>query len=448
MNNHILQIAEGIKKNRRALWSWHLEYLKRSSPPFYCSVDLRDSGHKIVPVDSNLFPAGFNNICPEDRRTAPSLFRAQIEAIFSQKTDSIASKLLIISESHTQNSYYIENLYYLNQILENAGYETRIGWYGPLPEGADSHVVLKSATDKELIAYPIEIHEGVLSAQGFVPDLILLNNDFSSGYPDLLDSVEQPIVPSHTLGWHTRKKSDHFKYYNQLAKEFAQIIGIDPWMIQIETEEVSPVNFNEDLGVDQVKATVNRVLLKTKQNYLQHQITREPFVFVKNNSGTYGMGIMVAHSADDLNHINRRIRNKMSIGKNRLPIQSVVVQEGIPTATIIDRLAAEPVIYLVGSQLMGGFLRTNTEKGTEENLNSQGMVFKKLCMSDLRASQLDSASEDEQEGEEEPILELVYGSVARLSALATGLELAHQMLPEKDQFIPSKTSDPSQASRV
>lgn len=435
MNEHILKIAEGIQKNRKALWSWHLEYLKKSSPPFYCSVDLRDSGHKIVPVDSNLFPAGFNNICPEDRRTAPAIFRAQIEAISSQKTDSIASKILIIPEAHTHNGFYIENLFYLNQILENAGYETRIGWYGALPEGTSAPVRLKSITDKELTAYPIEINEGVLSAQGFVPDLILLNNDFSSGYPDLLDSVEQPIVPSHTLGWHTRKKSDHFKYYNQLAHEFAQIIGIDPWIIQIETEEVTPVNFNEDLGIDRVKETVNQVLLKTKQRYIQNQISREPFVFVKNNSGTYGMGIMVAYSPEDLNHLNRRIRNKMSTGKNRIPIQSVVVQEGIPTATIIDRLAAEPVIYLVGSQLIGGFLRTNTEKGAEENLNSQGMVFKKLCMSDLRASQLESALEETENNEEEPILELVYGSVARLSALATGLELAHQLLPEKSFSI-------------
>src|SRR4029077_19004762 len=126
------------------------------------------------------------------------------------------------------------------------------------------------------------------------------------------------------------------------------------------------------------------VLGRTQLAYESHQVDRKPFVFIKNNAGTYGMGIMVAHSADDVKQMNRRMKNKMSVGKNRLPIQSVVVQEGIPTATLIDRLAAEPVIYLVGCELIGGFLRTNTEKGVEENLNSQGMVFKKLCMSDLR----------------------------------------------------------------
>ena len=79
------------------------------------------------------------------------------------------------------------------------------------------------------------------------------------------------------------------------------------------------------------------------------------------------------------------------------------------------------MIYLLGGELIGGFLRTNTEKGDEENLNSQGMVFKKLCMSDLRTP---DADEDPEDLKAEPIRELAYGSIARISALATGLELA------------------------
>jgi glutamate--cysteine ligase len=144
-------------------------------------------------------------------------------------------------------------------------------------------------------------------------------------------------------------------------------------------------------------------------------------VFVKNNSGTYGMGIMVVHSADELRQMNRRTKNKMSTGKNKLAISSVAVQEGVPTATLVDRLAAEPVIYLMGCELIGGFLRTNTEKGAEDNLNSQGMVFKMLCMSDLR--ELEKDPEDD-ETKKLPVLEMIYGAVARVSALATGRELA------------------------
>lgn len=422
-------LATQIQKNRKRLLDWQEAIARDNPPPFYCSIDLRDSGHKIVPVDSNLYPAGFNNICPDDMRTAPQVLRLRLAKMWP---DQIPQKVIIIPEAHTQNAYYWENIHYLTQILREAGLETRVGWYGPLPEGMLSPFVLKSATDKSVEIHELKIEGGILSASGFVPDFVLLNNDFSSGYPELLDAVRQPIVPSHALGWHSRKKSEHFLYYNRLAAEFATIAEFDPWLIQIDTEEVRPVNFNEDEGIEEVAQSVERIIARSKEAYQTHGVEQEPFVFVKNNAGTYGMGIMVVHSGDELRQMNRRTKNKMSVGKNKLPIGSVAVQEGVPTSTLVDRLAAEPVIYLMGDELIGGFLRTNSQKGIEDNLNSQGMVFRKLCMSDLKRPTLDrgdDADTDEAPDSDEPDMELVYGSVARISALATGMELkAHPPL--------------------
>jgi glutamate--cysteine ligase len=88
----------------------------------------------------------------------------------------------------------------------------------------------------------------------------------------------------------------------------------------------------------------------------------------------------------------------------------------------VDRLAAEPVIYLVGGELIGGFLRTNQEKGDEENLNSAGMAFRKLCMTDLKM--LDEDPDEVSKAAHDSVLELVYGSIAQISALAAGRELA------------------------
>jgi len=420
------ELAEKIHAHRREIAQWTLEKSRKAPPPFYSSVDLRDSGHKIVPVDSNLFPAGFNNICPEDLRTSPPILRAQVEGLAARLQMAVPQKILVIPESHTSNSWYIENLHYLTQLLREAGFEIQVGWIGGAAPSElqmqDGSIRLVSATAKEVHAWPIRKDSGRIHAGGFSPDLLLLNNDFSSGHPEILDDILQPVVPSHQLGWHTRKKSTHFKHYNSLAQEFAQLIGVDPWVLQIDTEEVDQVNFNEDLGIDRVEAAAGRVLERTRKAYIERGIEQEPFVFIKNNSGTYGMGIMVIHSAEELEKLNRRAKNKMSVGKNKLPIESMAVQEGVPTATLVDRLAAEPVIYLAGCELIGGFLRTNTERGVEENLNSQGMVFRKLCMTDLREAQ--EADEGIDLDEELPVLELVYGSVARLSALATGRELA------------------------
>ncbi len=405
-----LLLADRVRTHRKAIFEWQMAHTRIAPPPFYSSIDLRDSGHKIAPVDSNLFPAGFNNICPEDHRTAPPILRAQLEAIASRLHLTPPQKILILPESHTTNLYYAENLAYLIQILTHADFEVVLGWLG-----GSEPVTLKTQSGKQLTAHSITVNQGILRAGAFEPDFIISNNDFSNVYPAELDHVKQPILPSHRLGWHTRKKSDHFLHYNRLAKEFAELIGIDPWLIQVATEEVTPVNFNEEIGIQATADAVQRILDQTQAAYERHQIEKKPFAFIKNNSGTYGMGIMVVSSADEVLKMNRRTKNKMSIGKGKSAIHSVVVQEGIATATLVDRLPAEPVIYLAGGELIGGFLRTNTERGAEDNLNSQGMVFKKLCMSELR--------EYEAEGEtSEPMLELVYGTIARISALAAGKE--------------------------
>lgn len=425
-NGHLVfkrEIAAKIRAKEKEIAEWYTARANEAMPPMYCSVDLRDSGYKIVPVDSNLYPAGFNNVCPEDQRSAPEIFRATLlsRALIAGVKDP--KRILILPEFHTTNTYYLENLFFLKTIVEGAGFSVRIGWISE-PEVAEN-IELTTASGKTLNASPLRVVEGTArigdGANAFVPDVILLNNDFSGGYPPLLDAISQPILPSHRLGWHTRKKSEHFLHYNRLAKEFAEIAGIDPWIFQIETVAVDGVNFNDDVGIDRVADVVDSVLANTRAAYDARGIKTPPFAFVKNNAGTYGIGIMVAHSADEVRTMNRRSKNKMSVGKNKRQIDSIVVQEGVPTATLVDRLASEPVIYLFGCELIGGFLRTNTERGIDENLNSQGMVFRKLCMSDLR--------EDADEGAvaEDTSLEQVYGAVARISALATGLELKERL---------------------
>lgn len=412
------ELAQKIRANWDAIRNWQKEKTRIAPPPFYCSVDLRDAGYKIAPVDSNLYPAGFNNICPEDIRTASEVLIPQLK-----QRGLTGKRVLIIPESHTSNIFYIENLYYLLLALENCGLEPRLGWF-PSLQGESVPSELVSETGKKLIPLALSLESGKITAQGFEPDWILLNNDFSAGYPEVFDQVDsrlQPIVPSHRLGWHSRKKTKHFEYYNQLAAEFAAIAQFDPWIIQVDTIEVEPVAFGEEQGLKETAAAATALLARTREQYLARGIVRKPFAFIKNNSGTYGMGIMVVHSGDEVLNMNRRTKNKMSVGKGKTRIESVAVQEGIPTATIVDRLAAEPVIYLAGSSLLGGFLRTNSERGEEDNLNSQGMVFRRLCMADLRAEIADPT-----DTQTLPELELVYGSVALLSALATGLEIRDQ----------------------
>ncbi|MGL9758618.1 MAG: glutamate--cysteine ligase, partial [Wolbachia sp.] len=90
--------------------------------PFYSSIDLRNSGCKIAPVDANLFPAGFNNLSEVSRVTAAKLIKSYFET-------KQYKKALIIPENYTRNKMYIENVFAIEKILQLAGFETKTGLF-------------------------------------------------------------------------------------------------------------------------------------------------------------------------------------------------------------------------------------------------------------------------------------------------------------------------------
>ena len=115
LENYIIYHSCDIEHWFRTQW---LEY----SAPFYASVDLRNSGFKLTPVDTNLFPGGFNNLNPD---FAPLTIQAISVAI--EKFCPDARQVLLIPESHTRNKFYLKNIFELTEILKNSGLEVRIG---------------------------------------------------------------------------------------------------------------------------------------------------------------------------------------------------------------------------------------------------------------------------------------------------------------------------------
>jgi len=62
LNGPINELEQRILESMPAIERWfRLEWMEHT-PPFYSSVDLRNAGFKLAPVDTNLFPGGFNNL--------------------------------------------------------------------------------------------------------------------------------------------------------------------------------------------------------------------------------------------------------------------------------------------------------------------------------------------------------------------------------------------------
>jgi glutamate--cysteine ligase len=253
--------------------------------------------------------------------------------------------------------------------------------------------------------------------------LVLLNNDLSGGRPEILEGLDQQVHPPLSAGWSTRKKSDHFNHYHRVVQEFAKHIDIDPWLISPLSLQCGEVNFKNRSGYDCLVKNTERLLSSIRKQYKTYGIDDEPFVVVKSDSGTYGMGIMTVKTPEEVLSLTRKQRNKMSSAKEGLVVRNILVQEGIYTFETIgqEQAVAEPVIYMIDHFVVGGFYRVHAGRGTDENLNSPGMHFEQLVF-----AQPCNIHNECVRPNLEPNRFYTYGVIARLALLAAARELAEE----------------------
>ena len=406
----LLDLEQRILTAQPSIEHWFRTQWLEHSPPFYSSVDLRNSGFKLAPVDTNLFPGGFNNINPDFLPLCVQAMQSAVEKICPE-----ARGVLLIPENHTRNQFYLQNVAQLVTILKQAGMVVRIG--SLLPE-------ITQATDitlpggGSLTLEPLLRHGNRLGLAGFDPCVVLLNNDLSAGAPEILQNLEQAIFPPLSAGWHARRKSQHFAAYDRVANEFAQLIGIDPWLINPYFGTCNQVNFHERIGEKCLARQVDNTLQKIRTKYAEYGVKHDPFVIVKADAGTYGMGIMTVKDASEITGLNRKQRNKMAVVKEGMEVSDVLIQEGVYTFESINDAVAEPVVYMIDHYVVGGFYRVHTERGVDENLNAPGMRFEPLAFDCSCTQPNHNCAPDDM-----PNRFYAYGVVARLAMLAAALEL-------------------------
>lgn len=392
--------------------AWFRHQWKETPAPLTSSVDLRHAGFKLAPVDTNLFPAGFNNL---NRDFLPLCIQAAQSVLVEYIPD--CTKILILPESHTRNKFYLQSLSVLRDILIKAGFIVRIG---SLDAELHEPMEVELEHGDTLLIEPLQRQGDRVGLDNFNPCFLLLNNDLSSGIPDILQGLQQRIRPTPKLGWATRLKSSHFNFFNDVAQEFAELVGIDPWLINPYFSALDGVDFMAQEGVDQLALEVDKILSLIRDKYATYGITDKPFVVVKADNGTYGMSVMMVHDGEELRQLNRKQRTKMSASKGSRKVDRVLIQEGVYTfETMPDGAVAEPVVYMIGQFVVGGFYRVHQERGIDENLNAPGMHFEPLAF-----AQACNMPCDELEVVDCPNRFYVYGVIARLAALAAAREVA------------------------
>ncbi|MDF3047296.1 MAG: glutamate--cysteine ligase [Candidatus Midichloriaceae bacterium] len=302
--------------------------------PIFTSIDIRNSGFKIAPVDTNVFPAGFNNL----NESGIELFAQHVKS-YLQAHFPYVRNILIFPEDFTRNTKYMENLDTLLTIFKVAGFNAKVG------------------TNLKDI------------------DLVVLNNDLTAGIPEVIADTKIPVIPSVDLGWLSRRKHKHFEIYNALMDELCKLHNLDPWLLSTKFTDCEGVDFKNRVGLEDLAAKVEHTISKIKEKYLQHEINERPFVFVKANQGTYGMGLMVAYSGEDIISINKKKRHSMQSIKQGVQNTALIIQEGVPTIEEYNGDPCESLVYACNGDAIQTFIRSHGSKTPYVSLNSPGMNF-------------------------------------------------------------------------
>jgi glutamate--cysteine ligase len=413
IETHLLQNQAGIERWFRSQWL-------QTPAPFYCSVDLRNAGFKLAPVDTNLFPAGFNNLNPAFRSLAVQAVQASLERICPS-----AGGVLIVPESHTRNLFYFESLAALVEILTMAGLRVRLG--SLLPDLSEPKTI-ELPSGRRVTLEPLLRRDNKITVTGFEPCFVLLNNDLSGGLPSILENLELPIVPPPALGWWQRLKSDHFAHYRRITTEFAKLVHIDPWLIDPVFRKCGKIDFEKRTGEECLANYVEEVLAEMRIKYREYGIDQAPFVIVKADAGTYGMAIMSVKSGEEVRTLNRKQRNKMAHVKEGHAVTDIMVQEGVYTFETwgAKNAVAEPVVYMIDRFVIGGFYRVHTSRRIDENLNAPGMQFEPLAFAGPCCY-----PDPQQAPDTEPNRFYAYGVIARLALLAAARESTKEVASGK-----------------
>ena len=361
---YVHDLTKRLEENREQISEWMAKKRSEVPIPIYGSVDIRDAGWKVAVVDANHFPAGFNNTSPEDEPHLSALLKNHI----NRKHEG-CTWVHLYPESHTRNPGYVENVATIKRLIQSAGFRCTVG--SPELEG---HGSLDGITGP-LKLDSVELNGEQLLVEGEKPCLVLLNNDLTEGMVAGL-GAHQVSPPPH-MGWQRRRKSEHYECLQNYVEEISEILQIDSWHL-MSSWFVSEDKCLEKESCRKILASeVDEFLARIVAKYEELGIEREPVAFIKNDRGTYGLGIMAVTSGDELLNLSNRKFKRLMYSKGGVDVENFLIQEGVPTTIVTESGApVEPVVYLVDGEAASWFYRINSKKGEMENLNSPSAEFK------------------------------------------------------------------------
>jgi len=412
-NGPIDELEQRFLESMPAIERWfRLEWMEHT-PLFYSAVNIRNTGSKLAPLHTGLFPNGWNHLAEEMLPLAVQAAMAAIEKICPE-----ARNLLIVLENHWPSPDYLANVVQLQRIFNRAGLHVRLGSISP-----DFHTTTTFPLDDgaSVVLEPVLRSKNRLGLHNFDPCTILLNTDLRAGAPGILEDLhEQYLLPPLHAGWSVRHKNRHLQSYEEVAKRLGKMLGIDPWLISplfatLPAARFTPKETDKEAtgaaprGVKVLLAAVDAVLTKVRRKYKEYGIHEKPFVVIKAHRSGSGIRTLTVRDTKEWGADLPAWLTTHYRGQHDL-----IVQEGLPTQERIGTTAAEPVVYMMDRYVVGGFYHLFTQSATHQSTDFAPLTFKYSTQ---------QPQPHAPPGASAPNRFYMYGVIARLAMLAASYEL-------------------------
>ena len=213
-----------------------------------------------------------------------------------------------------------------------------------------------------------------------------------------------------------RRKSNHFKAYEEVAKRFGKLLGMDPWLITPMFNQCGAVSFSEKSGLECLASNADALLARIRRKYKEYGINEKPFVVIKADNSHPALGQLTVRDARELDSDWFQARARAVAGH---AIGEVIIQEGVLTNERINAAVAEPVVYMMDRYVVGGFYRVHADRSTDESLAAPGASFVPLAFE--QSAQLPQPGV--KPGASVPNRFYMYGVIGRLAMLSAAYEL-------------------------
>jgi glutamate--cysteine ligase len=214
-------------------------------------------------------------------------------------------------------------------------------------------------------------------------------------------------------GYTVRRKSLHFRSYEEVAKKFAKLLGMDPWLINPMAASCGELDAGSAAGLECVQTQADAMLTKVRRKFKEYGINEKPFVVVKADAGGMGAGVLT-------------VRDAREIDAER--VHRADAPADVPGVTGADRrrahrrihdAVAEPVVMMIDRYVVGGFYRVHADRNADESLCAPGSRYVPLAFAGSSLLPKPGGKP----GASAPNRFYMYGVIGRLAMVAASYEM-------------------------